>query len=40
MAMLARWFRFQPTELDELTTEEFVAWLEQASAQIKNEQRE
>ncbi len=37
MALLARWFRFQPGEIDELTADEFVSWLERASEQIKNE---
>ena len=35
--MLARWSRFQPGEIDELTADEFVSWLERASAQIKSE---
>ena len=35
--MLARWFRFQPGEIDELTADEFVSWLERASAQNKSE---
>ena len=37
MAVLARWFRFQPSEIDALTADEFVSWLERASEQIRNE---
>lgn len=37
MALLARWFRFQPGEIGELTVDEFVGWLERASDQIKRE---
>jgi len=37
MALLARWFRFQPGEIDELGVDEFVSWLERASEQIKRE---
>ena len=40
MALLARWFRFQPSEIDALSAEDFVFWLEQASAQIKQEHGE
>ncbi|MDX5630335.1 MULTISPECIES: GpE family phage tail protein [Brenneria] len=35
--LLARWFRFQPSELNELDLEEFECWLETASTQIKRE---
>ncbi|ENO0459416.1 GpE family phage tail protein [Salmonella enterica] len=37
MALLARWFRFQPGEIDGLAVEDFERWLEEASAQIKRE---
>lgn len=37
MALLARWFRFQPGEIDALDVGEFVSWIERASDQIKNE---
>jgi hypothetical protein len=37
VALLARWFRFQPSEIDELSIPDFVGWLERASSQIKNE---
>ncbi|QHQ16544.1 GpE family phage tail protein [Pectobacterium parmentieri] len=36
-ALLARWFRFQPSELNELDLDEFESWLETASEQIKRE---
>ncbi|MBG6248260.1 GpE family phage tail protein [Candidatus Symbiopectobacterium endolongispinus] len=36
-ALLARWFRFQPSELNELDLDEFEGWLEIASEQIKRE---
>ncbi|QYM95062.1 GpE family phage tail protein [Dickeya ananatis] len=35
--VLARWFRWQPSELDALEVEEFEDWLEIASQQIKRE---
>ena len=34
-ALLARWFRFQPSELDGLEADEVESWCERASAQIK-----
>ena len=37
MALLARWFRFQPDGIDGLSVDEFVGWLERASDQIKRE---
>lgn len=37
MALLARWFRFQPSEIDALSLEELVGWMEQAGEQIKRE---
>lgn len=39
MALLARWFRFQPSEIDALTVDEFVSWIDRASDQIRNERR-
>ena len=36
-ALLARWFRFQPGEIDRLTVVEFCRWVETASAQIKRD---
>ncbi|TCP09239.1 GpE protein [Crenobacter luteus] len=35
--MLARWFRFQPSEIDALELEEFVRWCRMAVDQIKRE---
>ena len=35
MAILARWFRFQPSEIDALTLDDFAMWIEQALAQIE-----
>ncbi|XLV70722.1 phage tail assembly protein (plasmid) [Ralstonia syzygii subsp. celebesensis] len=35
--LLARWFRFQPSEIDRLTVEKFCSWVEGASEQIKRE---
>lgn len=37
MALLARWFRFPPSEIDSLTIDDFSHWLDEASAQIKIE---
>ena len=37
MALLARWFRFQPSEIDRLPIEVFCRWIEEANAQIKRE---
>ncbi len=37
MALLARWFRFPPSEIDALTVDDFSNWLDEASAQIKIE---
>ncbi len=36
-ALLARWFRFAPSEIDALTLPDFVRWLEVAQTQIKAE---
>lgn len=36
-ALLARWFRFQPSELNNLTIDELEDWLEMAGDQIKRE---
>ena len=33
-ALLARWFRFQPSELAELEVDELVKWVELAREQI------
>ncbi len=33
-ALLARWFRFQPGEIDGLDMEEFTEWVGQANRQI------
>jgi hypothetical protein len=35
--MLARWFRFQPSEIDALDIEDFRAWCDEAARQIKRE---
>nr|WP_115104491.1 GpE family phage tail protein [Hafnia alvei] len=40
MALLARWFRFQPNAIDDLDVEDFEYWLEQASTQIGQENNE
>ncbi|EAU0371680.1 GpE family phage tail protein [Salmonella enterica subsp. enterica] len=37
MALLARWFRFPPSEIDALSVDDFTCWLNEASAQIKHE---
>ncbi|MBK1890728.1 GpE family phage tail protein [Undibacterium sp. 14-3-2] len=37
MGLLARWFRFQPSEIDGLTLDEFRDWVKEASEQIKRE---
>ena len=34
-ALLARWFRFQPSEMDALDPEELESWCDRAMAQIK-----
>ncbi|MEG2663565.1 MAG: GpE family phage tail protein [Hafnia sp.] len=36
-ALLARWFRWQPSEIDALPISEFEDYLDEASEQIKNE---
>ncbi|MCW5223523.1 GpE family phage tail protein [Verminephrobacter aporrectodeae subsp. tuberculatae] len=36
-SLLARWFRFQPSEIDRLTVAEFCRWVDEASAQIRRE---
>ncbi len=33
--LLAKWFGFQPSEIDELDIYDFVQWCEQATEQIK-----
>lgn len=35
MGLLARWFRFQPSEIDALTLDDFEMWTEQALEQIE-----
>ncbi|WP_071825880.1 GpE family phage tail protein [Metakosakonia massiliensis] len=37
MALLARWFRFPPSEIDALAVEDFTRWLDEANTQIKHE---
>ncbi|MBN3218352.1 GpE family phage tail protein [Pectobacterium polaris] len=39
-ALLARWFRFQPSEIDALELDDFERWLDEASEQIKRENGE
>ncbi|WP_442889581.1 hypothetical protein [Arsenophonus sp. PmNCSU2021_1] len=34
---MARWFRWQPSELDALTVMEFEDYLQEAAAQIRQE---
>jgi hypothetical protein len=36
-AALARWYRFQPSEIDALTLEELRLWLAEAARQAKAE---
>ncbi|OOG79170.1 hypothetical protein B0E41_25435 [Hydrogenophaga sp. A37] len=36
-ALLARWFRFQPSEIEELDVVRFVEWGEDAGEQIRRE---
>ncbi|MEW5885476.1 MAG: GpE family phage tail protein [Pseudomonadota bacterium] len=35
--VLARWFRFQPSEIDALALDDFVRWCRLAAEQIKAE---
>ena len=35
--MLARWFRFQPSEIDALEVDDFLSWCKMAAEQIKAE---
>lgn len=35
--LLARWFRFQPSEIDRLTVEAFCDWVDEAARQVKRE---
>jgi predicted nicotinamide N-methyase len=37
MALLARWFRFQPSEIEALTVADFLTWCELAAEQIGRE---
>ncbi|MDR1709652.1 MAG: GpE family phage tail protein [Candidatus Accumulibacter sp.] len=37
MALLARWFRFQPSEIDELEIPDLIQWVELAAEQIRRE---
>ncbi len=34
---LARWFRFQPSEIDALETDDFIWWIEEGLRQKKAE---
>ena len=34
-ALVARWFRFQPSEMDALDVDEMESWCERATAQVK-----
>lgn len=36
-ALLARWFRFQPSEIDALEVEDFLRWIRLAGEQIEDE---
>ncbi|EHJ3655087.1 hypothetical protein J9T75_000222 [Salmonella enterica] len=36
-ALLARWFRWQPGEIDRLLIEEFEEYIDEANEQIKRE---
>lgn len=38
--LLARWFRFQPSEIDALAVDEFLSWCRLAAEQIKAENAE
>ncbi|TXF11995.1 GpE family phage tail protein [Pelomicrobium methylotrophicum] len=37
--LLARWFRFQPSEIDGLEVDDLLAWVKEASRQIRDEGR-
>ncbi len=37
-ALLARWFRFAPSEIENLSLEDFVQWLRLAQGKIKGEE--
>ncbi|WP_076098135.1 MULTISPECIES: GpE family phage tail protein [Chromobacterium] len=37
-ALLAKWFHFQPSEIDGLEVADFLAWCERATEQIRIEQ--
>ena len=39
-ALLARWFRFQPSEIDELDIVRFVEWGQDAGEQIRREYKQ
>lgn len=34
-ALLAKWFHLQPSEIGTMWLDEFVAWVDEANAQIK-----
>ena len=36
-ALLARWFRFQPSEIDSLEVADFLRWVKLAQEQIRAE---
>ncbi len=36
-ALLARWFRFPPSEIDALTVDDFLRWVNLAREQIRAE---
>lgn len=39
MALLARWFRMQPSEIDNLEIDDFALWVDMANQQIDAERR-
>ncbi|MEW5790036.1 MAG: GpE family phage tail protein [Pseudomonadota bacterium] len=39
-ALLARWFRFQPSEIDALEMDDFLRWLKEAERRIRAERPE
>lgn len=38
-SLLAKWFHIQPSEMEAMTVDEFLAWVDEANAQIDRQNK-